>query len=507
MAPGISDRLLVDFREFVSEKMGLYFSEERLNDMARGLGSAAAELGFDDEESCAKWLMSSRLTREQTEILAAHLTVGETYFFREKKSFEAFEWEILPQLIDSRRKSGRHLRIWSAGCATGEEAYSIAILLSKIIPDLKKWNILILATDINPHFLCRASKGVYGAWSFRDSPSWLKPRYFRKTEEGRFEIHPDISGMVTFEYQNLAQDAYPSLLSNTNAMDVIFCRNVLMYFSPGMQKRVIQNFYRSLVEGGWLMVSPSEMSNDLFPQFACINFSGTTFYKKDTAKCLIDEASSLGGRQQRTMFQDTTAPSPLSQEYTGEMGIDLSATAVESIETAGDKKPSAKLTPDPYEKARDFYGQGCYDEALRLIEILLSENSLDPKLMALLAMVYANQGRLSDALEWSEKAVALDKMNPDRHYLLATILQEQGKTGEAAAALKKSLYLNQDFVLAHFMLGNMMRRQDRMVEADKHFNNALLLLERRNREEIVGASEGLTAGRLIEIINSTCGRN
>ena len=504
MGPGIADTLLADLSEFVAGKMGLYFTKERLHDLERGLGSAAKEFGFEDKETCARWLMSSPLTREQVEILAGHLTVGETYFFREKKTFKTLEWEVLTRLIDFRRGSGRYLRIWSAGCATGEEPYSIAILLGKMIPDLGSWNIFLLATDINPRFFVKAAKGVYSEWSFRDTPSWVRERYFRKTKGGRFEILHHIKGMVTFEYHNLAEDAYPSLASNTNAMDVILCRNVLMYFNPGTQRKVIQNLYRCLVDSGWLIVSPSEISRSLFPEFAAVNFSGATFFRKEMKNCPARETFSPV--QSRPAFGERVEPEP--PEYAGTLRseIKFSEKVPEATVAGTGVKRETKLLPDRYEEALSFYEQGCYDEAAAKIELLLSENQNDSKSMALLAMTYANQGRLSGALEWSEKAVSLDKTNPDRHYLLATILQEQGKIGEAVTSLKRSLYLNQDFALAHFMLGNLMRRQGRVKEADKCFKNALSLLNKRGREEILASSEGLTAGRLIEIINSTSGR-
>ena len=179
------------------------------------------------------WLLSSEPpSRNQIEILASYLTIGETYFFREKQTFEILEERILADLIKTRRQNERRLRIWSAGCCTGEEPYSIAMLLSKMLPDLKDWNISILATDINPRFLHKASEGVYSKWSFRDCPQGVKERYFRKAKEDRLEILPDIKKMVTFSYLNLVEDSYPSLSNCTNAMDVIFCRNVLMYFAP-----------------------------------------------------------------------------------------------------------------------------------------------------------------------------------------------------------------------------------------------------------------------------------
>ena len=190
---------------------------------------------------------SSSPTRRQIEILANHLTVGETYFFRDKELFKTLEKPVLSKLIQSRHRSGRHLRVWSAGCSTGEEPYSVAILLSKMIPDLRDWNITILATDISPLALQKAAGAVYGHWSFRDVQPEIQNGFFNQREDGHFELLPRIREMVTFSYLNLVEDTYPSLFNNTNAMDIIFCRNVLMYFVPELAGKVARNFHRSLV--------------------------------------------------------------------------------------------------------------------------------------------------------------------------------------------------------------------------------------------------------------------
>ena len=226
-------------------------------------------------------MLSLPLPRNQLEILASNLTIGETYFYRENKAFEALEEHILPELLRSSRGKERRLRIWSAGCCTGEEPYSLAISLSKVIADLKDWNITILATDINPRFLKKASRATYSEWSFRDAPRWLKERYLTRVKDGHYEIVSHIKKMVTFSHLNLAEDVYPSLLNNTNAMDIIFCRNVLMYFTPEQTKKVIQNLYNSLVDGGWLIVSSIETSPVLYSQFTTVNFHGLTVYRKN----------------------------------------------------------------------------------------------------------------------------------------------------------------------------------------------------------------------------------
>ena len=291
MTEHLSSSALAQLSEFVANRMGFYFPPERWLDLERGMRSVSRAFEFDDIESCVQWLVSSPVSRSRIEILASHLTVGETYFFRERPSFDLLEARVLPELIDRRRNTERRLRIWSAGCCTGEEAYSIAILLKRMLPDLEDWQITVLATDINPQFLKKAIDGRYGEWSFRGAPAEFKETYFAKRHNGRFEILPEIKRMVTFSYLNLMEDTYPSLLSNSNAMDIIFCRNVLMYFGSERAKEVVRKLRLSLLDGGWLIVSPCEASHVLFEQFTTVNFPGTILYKKDNH---ISETSAFG---------------------------------------------------------------------------------------------------------------------------------------------------------------------------------------------------------------------
>jgi len=165
MSNKITNQLLDEIANLVAERIGLHFPADRRRDLERGLSAAASEFEFDNVESCLHWLSSSPLTKIQIEILASHLTVGETYFFREKKSLEIMEQSVLPDLIKSRR-DGRRLRIWSAGCCTGEEPYTIAIMLAGMIPDPERGDVTLLATDIDPRFLSKASAGVCSDWSF-----------------------------------------------------------------------------------------------------------------------------------------------------------------------------------------------------------------------------------------------------------------------------------------------------------------------------------------------------
>jgi chemotaxis protein methyltransferase CheR len=496
--------MLEQLSELVGERMGLHFPRERWHDLERRIRSAAKEFGFKDSESCLQHLLSSSLSKSQIEILASHLTVGETYFFREKKSFKALEEHILPELIRSRGGKEKRLRIWSAGCCTGEEPYSIAILISRLLPDHVDWNVTILGTDINARFLRKASLGVYGQWSFRGCPQWVREEYFKKTKEDRFEIAPDIKKMVMFFHHNLAEDPYPSLLNKTNAMDVIFCRNVLMYFAPGQATKVIQGFYGCLTDGGWLIVSPSEASCVLFPQFTPVNYPGVIFFRKDSRESSTSGVSIRANAPPWTIPEEINVPLqsiPATSEIKPELCWPLDTVKAPARNAEIPEPPKADSAT--YEQALILYEQGRYSEAKERVIELISNNRADSEAMALLARAYANRGELSEALDCCRKAISADKLNPAYHYLLATVFQEQKQFEEASSSLRRALYIDQGFVPAHFALGNLSLQRRRFRESRKHFENALSLLGAYKPEDILPEAEGMTAGRLMEIIRAT----
>ena len=256
IAPPSPRPLLAQVAGMLAERTGLHFPEDRWADLERGVGAACADLGFPDAAACLRWLAAAPRPARDLEALVCHLTVGETYFFRDPPIFEAFETQVLPALLRERPGEDWRLRIWSAGCCTGEEPYTIAMLLDRALPPGRRHNVTILATDINVRYLRKAERGVYGEWALRATPERMRQRHFRLRSDGRHEVRDDIRAMVSFSYLNLAQDPFPSLAGNTGAMDVIFCRNVLMYFSPERVRAVAGKLRRSLLDGGWLFVSP-----------------------------------------------------------------------------------------------------------------------------------------------------------------------------------------------------------------------------------------------------------
>jgi len=479
--------------------MGLHTKDERLNELAQKITAISRDFGYDNSEKCLLWLMSAPLSREQTDILARSLTIGETYFLRDPQSFQVLEKHVLPEIIANRRTGGKNLRIWSAGCSTGEEPYSIAILLSRILPDPEDWNITLLATDINPVALERGRQGIYGNWSFRGVPEWLMD-YFRKRDDGRFEIIPSIRKMVRFSYLNLAEDSYPSLLNSTNAIDIIFCRNVMLYFAPALIEKMIEKFHNTLQDGGWLFVSPTEVSCRTFDGFTCKHFPGAFTYRKGAPDgdnrelrhgapepAQLPAAAAAG--LPRALELPAAAPSPPATPEPAAATVAASSEAKETTACC-----------DSYREAVALYDQGSYAAAAVKAREILAAGQCNVDVLELLAKSYANLGKLAEARQCCEDAIKADKLRAHNHYLLSIILEELGERDEAVAALKRTLYIEQDFVLAHFALGNMNRQAGKKKEAARNFGNALRVLERREPGEVLGDAEGLTAGRLAEII-------
>ena len=251
----LSSALFQKLSESIESHIGLHFPPARLNDLDRGIRAAAHHLGYDDVDRFVEWLLSATLSQSQIETLAGYLTIGETYFFRDKRAFEILATNIVPEILEANRGRNQKLRIWSAGCATGEEPYSLAMMMAGILPDKKDWSISILATDISPFCLKKAAQGVYGEWSFRETPKWVKDKWFIFRDR-LYEVAPFIKEMVTFSSLNLADDCYPAIYNQTDAMDIIFCRNVLMYFSRERAISIIEKLARCLTNGGWLVIGP-----------------------------------------------------------------------------------------------------------------------------------------------------------------------------------------------------------------------------------------------------------
>lgn len=445
---------------FVATHLGLSFPPEREAELLRGLQGAARNAGFDSAARYSEWLLSHAPLPATLHQLAAHLTVGETYFYREEQALRALSQHILPRLIAARRGNAQHLRLWSAACSTGEEAYSLAIMLRELLPDWDDWRLTLLATDINPYSLEKAAAGVFGEWSFRTLPPDLRARYFTPTQDRRFAISETIKRRVTFAQANLAADTAPEFPSEASAMDVVLCRNLLIYFTAEQGKKLVARLHSALAPGGCLAVSPSEFSQYLFSRFDTLDFPGTMLYR-------------------RPVGNERPAGKPRIRKPAS--GVVLPATP---------PAPTQAVQPAVAPPAR------------RVVATLETPAPLTREDYATRARSLANLGRLSDALGPCEEWIKADKVDPAAHYLHATVLMELGDRDGARRSLRRCIYLQPDFALAHFALGNLARGGGQHDESQRHYRNAQRLLEAQPQDAALPESEGLTAGRVAAIVRS-----
>lgn len=471
---------LARFCEWVADNLGLYLPETRWPELEKRIAQMAAQSGCRDGEGYLDLLLSSSPDPALISDWARILTVGETYFFRDAKVFRALEENVIPALIRSRRASGKRLRFWSAGCCTGEEAYSLAILLAKLLPDWNDWDISILATDINPDFLDKARKGVYGKWSFRDTPAWVRSGFFRQHSGAAWEVLPEIKSRVTFGVCNLAE-AKPFLPMVGMDRDLVFCRNVLMYFTPERMRAAIRNLASATGPEGRLIVSPIEASREFHPFFMPEEIGGALFYGKRKPASAASLSVPAGVREPgQQAASDRALPA--------------------ARESRGRPAPAPQETVPLLDAARAVYREGRYQDAIDLVRGFPPETGGHSAALALAARALANLGRHQEALPVCRLAMDSDRFNPGLLYLLSLIFQELGNYPGAADALNKALYLEPGFVLAHYGLGSLALRRGSAAEASRHFRNTLALLRSLAADALVPESDGMTAGKLKAII-------
>ncbi|MBW2203684.1 MAG: tetratricopeptide repeat protein [Deltaproteobacteria bacterium] len=466
-APHISDDLISRLSEFVNSRTGLHFPRQKWRDLRRNISAAAPDLGFDDTTACIEWLLSASLTQEQKDTLVGHLTIGETFFFRDKFIFQVLKERILPVWIETHGVRKNEITFWSAACCAGEEPYSIAMLIHQM-PMFRGWKVRIIGTDINARFLQKARKGIYTPWSFRDTPDEILRGYFKKRGKNSFEISPAIRKMVSFSQHNLVGKGYPpelnGYLNEQGKADIILCRNVLMYLSADMRDKVIQRLTGLLSKEGWFIVSPSETSFVQVPNLNPVRFPGAVFHRKGSPRKADKKAAKVvfpwKTREQKKPRKPAVTPlsaRPVTPAYNGK------TSGPRAVPPPAKREKRKEPRRDLFQESLGLYEKGRYEEVAEKLNRLLSDGKkgdnvlLVPEQMALLAKAYANMGKLDEARKWCEQTVQTEKLNPDYHYLLASIYQEQGLVEEPIKSLRHAIYLDPDLVMAYFLLGHLIR--------------------------------------------------
>jgi len=264
-------------RDMVYEYAGLHFDDDATFLFERRLAERVEALGLDDFYAYYKHLRFNPLGKAELEEAVERLVTRETYFFRQEYQLRAFRDQVLPELREQNAER-RRITVWSAGCATGEEVYTIAMLVAES-GLLNGWEVKVIGSDISRSGIAVARRGVYREASFRTTPSAARARWFREAKGG-FEVVPELRRPCYFGQLNLMDGAQTLMVSR---VDAIFCRNVLIYFDVKARRRIIEGFYERLVPGGYLMLGHSESLLNLTTAFELVHLREDLVYRKPLA--------------------------------------------------------------------------------------------------------------------------------------------------------------------------------------------------------------------------------
>ena len=273
--------VLLKIRDFVYHKSGLYFAKNKLDSFKKRLSIRVEVLELNSFEEYYFYLQDSPLGKSELQHMFDCLTNIETCFFRDIPQLNVFQGQVLMDLMNLKTQKGQNsLRIFSCGCATGEEPYTLAIImLEKLGHNIDQWQIEIMGGDISSTALEVAQKGIYNQYSLRNSSKDIVNRYFTPVDDGNYSIKEHVRKMVHFSYLNLKDE---SIMGTMHSIDVIFCRNVLIYFSEEYKKTVVSQFYDINTPGGYLFIGPSESLFGLNRSYKLFLCPGALVYKKQT---------------------------------------------------------------------------------------------------------------------------------------------------------------------------------------------------------------------------------
>ncbi|MBI5179169.1 MAG: tetratricopeptide repeat protein [Nitrospinae bacterium] len=409
-----------------------------------------------------------RLEREE---LISHFAVGESYFFRDKGQFDLLKHKIFPELIE-RNKTGRTLNILSAGCATGEEPYSLAILLSEIIPDIAEWRVHILGTDIKEEFLEKARTAVYSEWSFRMVPEEVRKKYFTR-KGGLFTLDPGIKRMVTFHRGNLLDAVFPEPAGQPRGLDLILCRNVLIYYRRTMAAAIVIKMTEALREGGYLITGHWELFSSPLGILAPRVFPESFAYQR------VAEGPA----------QKPIPPVPHLPVFPVALKAIMPRTPSSTHDTV--REPQAVLTD-----VHTLFNNAAYRKAVALLEKELRKAPEDFQALCLAAHAYANLGEHGRAVELLRKAIDVDPLSAEPYALLAHIAEENGDADAAKGYLEKVIYLYPALVSPYLDLSAIHENMGEAEKARKMRQAALSVLKGLPKESIV-EPYGTTAADLV----------
>jgi chemotaxis protein methyltransferase CheR len=444
----------------------------RLEDPEPPAGDAAAYLE----------LLQAPPGDEELRRLLPLVTVGKTSFFRDERQFGALE-AILPGLVQRARGGGRPVSIWSAGCATGEEPYSIAMTAAEA--GAGPGEVEILATDVNPEAVAYAARGAYEARRVREVQEPLLARYFDRDGE-RYVVRAALRRHITaIRPHNLVSGIFPRA-AEAGGWDVIFCRNVIIYFDTVTTQQVLTQFHSALAPGGYLFLGYSESLFRLFEGFELTEIAGAFVYRRPEAAVRTGPVA-----QPRLGDRPHLVPMPAAPPPVRHLKLAPPAPAPPLAGTAGAPQPRAEarppapepeppLAPQEYlDAAVALFADGRFGAARELLERMLEQGGESLAVRLTLANLYGVLRQTDQAHRCYQAALALEPLSAEAHLFFGIHLLSVGQHDEAAQELSRALFIDPDLALAHYYLGRCREAQKDVARARLAYRNALGAYARR----------------------------
>ncbi len=400
--------------------------------------------------------------RSEWQELYSILTINESYFFRDSNQLRLLSDRLLPEIMQRKQAAAAlgskpSLRIWSAGCSTGEELYSIAIALDQLKFAWHQWDVQLIGTDISAAAVHSARQGLYSSWSFRQTPAALQQTYFQSNRRG-YKICDRLQQHVVFQVGNLLKDPCPSRGHGPGDLDLILCRNVFIYLDRQAIGQIIQKFHSALVPQGYLLTGHTELYGQNTSPFQVTSFPETVVYQKPPQAALPLPAASSPAAQ----WQSAVSPQPPRAAL---------QPALPRLDTNLDDRLTAAL-----QEAAAFLQQDDYTSAIRAAKRLYLTHPNCTAARQIAARAYANTGCYSQAKQLCQRVIQEHPFKLDMHYLLAQIAEDENNLEIAKEHLRKIIYLDPDFVKAYLDLASIYDRTRQPKKAKTTREHALTLL-------------------------------
>ena len=485
------------FRQCIENHTGIYIDDNKQDSFKISIDTRMDVLGIKGYDAYYSFIITNTIGKKEFDELLNLILIKETFFFRDDKQLQVLVKNILPELI--KRKKKREIKIWSAGCATGEEPYSIAMaIMESHLPN--NINVSMYATDISEGILKMAKEGIYNKNSMRAIDSALLNKYFTQ-KDGWYYLNDRVKQLVHFDSVNLMDPYFPI---EGNSFDIIFCKNVIIYFRLDTVKTVIRRFYNALADRGYLFLGHSESLWQISGDFELEEVSGVFLYRKDGKNKIVSvkKWSQQKGKSVNIMdFTYQRIPPLLREEVSQQITHTTQAVSGKVVPQEIDLKRKKNLSE--WIKKGVQLSDGNYEAVLADIEEVLQREPKNMDAHLLAGKIYANMGLYDKSLKKCVDAIEINDLSADAYLLIGSIYYKIGEKEKAISSFKKAIYLDNNSMLSHYYLGNLYKDTNLIVQAIKEYKNVIHIFETTSENEERLAGEVFTVKQLKEI----CVRN